>query len=118
MCVKEKTYAIICGQGTSFQEWVCMTESQIFDLYEELYDDLDLMDEEQDSWREWVSLEFIADLWEVTIFESDKPYEQWRFEDLAESNNLDIYGDPIKENSMFYQYHLNKEKNEKNKILR
>ena len=31
------TYAIICNQGTSFNDWVCMTKDEIIELYANNY---------------------------------------------------------------------------------
>ena len=31
------TYAIICNQGTEFNEWVCMNEDEILELYANNY---------------------------------------------------------------------------------
>lgn len=98
------TYAIICNQGTSFNEWVCMTEDEIIELYANNYVNNDFAEEDLDNVESWLSLEWIAELYEVIIFKSKKSVEdmsskEW---DKAIKKN-DIFGYNIYESIRVYQ---------------
>ena len=92
------TYAIICNQGTSFNEWVCMTEDEIIELYADNYVDNDFADEDLDNIKSWLSLEWISEVYEVIIFKSRKSLEDMNDKDYKKAiKKNDIFGENVYE---------------------
>ena len=92
------TYAIICNQGTSFNEWVCMTKDEIIELYENNYVTNDFAEEDLDNVKSWLSLESIAEIYEVVIFKSKKSIEDMSSKDWDKAmKKNDIFGNNVYE---------------------
>ena len=93
------TYAIICNQGTNFNEWVCMNEDEILELYANNYVNNDFAEEENlDNLKSWISLEWISEVYEVIIFKSRKSLEDMNDKDYKKAiKKKDICGENVYE---------------------
>jgi len=81
-----KKYRVICNEGTTFlsRTWKeGETEQELFNIFENFYETEGIGEEEMPK-----DLDYIRDLWNVTIEEIEDPNYSYELGDLSEWENM------------------------------